>query len=94
MCSVELICVQSKKIRKIMHTHTHKDGVGIGYAVRQLPTSAGLSLDVRCFTIYQLGYTLGLSETRLPLSHSRLFLTIPYRNIEISPPYFSYAFRS
>ena len=39
----------------------------------------GVSLDVRCFTIYiyQLGYMLDLSETRLPFSHNRLLLTIP-----------------
>ena len=76
MQCVELICVQSKKIGKIMHTHTHMEGAEIGYAVRRLPTSAGLSPDVRCFTIYQLGYMLDLSETMLPFSHSRLLLII------------------
>ena len=55
---------------------THKERLRIGYKVRQLPTSVGLSPNVRCFTIYQLGYTLDLSKTRLPLSHSRLLLTI------------------
>ena len=45
---------------------THMEGTEIGYEVRQLPTSVRLSLDVRCFTIYQLGYMLDLSETRLP----------------------------
>ena len=60
-----------------MHTHTHTEEARIGYVVRQLPTSTGLNLDVGCFTINQLGYTLDLNETRLPLSHNRLLLTIP-----------------
>ena len=47
------------------------------YAVQQLSTIVGLSLDLRCFTIYQLGYTLNLSETRLFFSHNRLLLIIP-----------------
>ena len=64
MQCVELICVRSKKIGKIMHTHTHTEEARIGYVVRQLPTSTGLSLDVGCFTINQLGYTLDISETR------------------------------
>ena len=34
---------------------------------------------------------MDLSETRLSLSHSRLLLTIPQRNIEISFPYFQHA---
>ena len=75
MQCVELICVRSKKIGNIMHIHTEE--AGIGYEVRQLPTSAGLSQDIRCFTIYQLSYTLDLSETRLFLSHNRFLLTIP-----------------
>ena len=44
------------------------EGVGFGYAVRQLPMFMGLSPDVRCFTIYQLGYRLDLSEIRLCIS--------------------------
>ena len=72
---VELICVLSKKTGNIMHTHTRAEGAGIGYAIRQLPTFVGLSPNVKCFTIYQLGYTFDLSETRLPLPHNRLLLT-------------------
>ena len=34
---VELICVRSKEIGKIMHTHTHTEGTDIGYAVQNLP---------------------------------------------------------
>ena len=59
------------------NAHTHTEGTKIGYAVRKLRMSVGLSLDVRCFTIYQLGYMLYLCETRLPLSHNCLLLTIP-----------------
>ena len=62
-----------------MNTHTWRE-TRIGYVVRKLPTFAGLSLDVRCFPIYQLG----LSEIRLPLSHNRLLLTIPYTSRLIS----------
>ena len=47
------------------HTHRGKE-TWIGYTVRQLPTSTGLSPDVRCFTIYQSDYKLDLSETRAP----------------------------
>ena len=75
MQCAELICVRSNKIGNIMHTHM--EGAGFGYAVRQLPMFAGLSLDVRCFTIYQLGYMLDLSEIRLRLSHGPFLLTIP-----------------
>ena len=71
---MELIRVRSKKIAKIMHTHT--DGARNGYAVRQLPKFAGLSSNVRCFTIYQLGYTLDLNKKKFPISHSRLLLPI------------------
>ena len=45
---------------------THMEGTEIGYEVQQLPTSVRLSPDVRCFTIYQLGCMLDLSETKLP----------------------------
>ena len=71
--------------------HTHMEGAVFGNAVQQLPTSTELNSDVRCFLIYQLCYTLDLSETRLPLLHNRLLLTIPYKNIEISSHYFPYA---
>ena len=37
MQHVELIRVRSKKLAKIMHTHMER--AGIGYMVRQLPTS-------------------------------------------------------
>ena len=73
ICSMSrLICERSNEIRKIMHTHM--EGTEIGYTVRQ---SVGLSPYVRYFTINQLGYTLVLSETRLPLSHNRFLLTTP-----------------
>ena len=70
-----------------MHTRKRQ----IGYAIQQLATSARLSSHVRYFTIYQLGYALDLSETRVPLFHDHLLLTIPWKNIEISSPYFLYA---
>ena len=59
-----------------MHTPTWRE-TKIGYAVRQLPTSEVLSLDVRRFFSCQLGYKLDLSETRFSLSHNRLLITIP-----------------
>ena len=72
-------------MKDYMHTHIHTEGD------RDLPTFAGLNLNIRCFTIYQSGYKFDLSETRLPISHNRLLLIIPYRNIEIRSPYFPYA---
>ena len=57
--------------------HTHMEEIEIGYTVRQLPTFERLSLDVRCFTIYQLGCTLDISKTRLPPFHNCFLLTTP-----------------
>ena len=48
-----------------MHKLTQRKKLEFGYAIRQLPMSAGLVPDVKYFTIYQLGYKLVLSETRL-----------------------------
>ena len=70
------MCKKQGNRKDYEHTHTHSEAIEIGYVVQQLPTSVRLSLDVRCFTIYQLGYTFDLSETRLPFSYSCLLLTI------------------
>ena len=59
MQCVDLRSVQSNKIIELYErlcTHTRRE-TRIGYAVWQLPTFVELSLDVRCFTIYQSGYS-------------------------------------
>ena len=58
MQCIDLRSVKSNKITGLddrLCTHTQRE-TRIGYAVRKLPTSIGLSLDVRCFTIYQSDY--------------------------------------
>ena len=51
------------------YAHTH--GQRLVKWFGNLPTFAGLSSNVRCFTIYQLRYKLDLIETRLPLFYNR-----------------------
>ena len=58
------------------HTNTQEGRQGLVTWFDNLLMSAGLSPNIRCFTIYQSSYKFDLSETRLPISHSRLLSII------------------
>ena len=79
MQCVEVICVRSKKIKRIMQKimHTHTEGDRDWLCSSAIAYFRGVEPRCKVFHYISIRLQLDLSETRLTLSHNLLLLTIP-----------------